>query len=119
MGKWKLEVAGMDKLLTAVGKVEKLLQEMNFLLRANLEAEEDQTQEIADMATDLSALAAEVNENNDVVASAEQVLLALVEELQNAGGNQEEIDAITQQISDQSARLAAAIANVPHPEQHA
>jgi len=98
MARLKIEVVGMKESLATLKRIEQLLIAQN---------ERTQT-----MATSLDALAAEVEQNSDVVASAERVLDGLVQQLQEASGNQEEIDAITAQISEQRTRLATAIANV-------
>ena len=110
MAKIKIEIEGIDSVLASLARIERLL-------RANLSVNQQQTERIQAMAMNLSELAAEVEGNSDVVASAERVLEGLVEQLENAGGNQSEVDAITAQLKEQKARLAEAIANVgPHAE---
>ncbi len=74
------------------------------------QALERQNQEISDMATDLTALAAEVAEDTDVTNSAVTVINELKQAIIDAGGNQEAVDALTAQLDANTNALAAAIA---------
>ena len=59
---------------------------------------------------DLAALATEVNENADVIASAVQVLSSLRDDLQAAMSDPAEIQRIVDQLGSNTNALAAAIA---------
>jgi chromosome segregation ATPase len=59
---------------------------------------------------DLAALATEVNENADVIASAVQVLSSLRDDLQAAMSDPAEIQRIVDQLDSNTTALAAAIA---------
>jgi uncharacterized protein YoxC len=83
------------------------LRRIEKLLKRSIEG-------IATMATDLSALANEVEGLPDAVSAVERVVDELASQLENAGGNQAEIDAITEQLRQHKTRLAEAIvANTP------
>jgi ABC-type transporter Mla subunit MlaD len=95
------------EVLSALGRIE-------ALLRRSIAATTEHSERIDAMATDLTQLAAEVEGNTDVVASAEAVFTRLADELSAAGGNQEEVDRITSQLREQKGRLAQAVAaNTP------
>ena len=64
----------------------------------------------------LEALTAEVNENTSVVESAVTLIGALAQELRNAAGDPEAVQALADQLDANTQALAAAIDNVPHVE---
>lgn len=61
------------------------------------------------MALDLTRLQAEIAENNSAIGSAVALINRIADELRDAAGNQDAVNALADQLSGQSDVLAAAV----------
>lgn len=96
----------------------------NIFLRLDPESKEQldrieaiitqQAERMNAMALDLSRLSAEIAENNSAIQSAVTLLNQIAQELRDAAGNQDAVNALADQLDTQSNNLAAAVvANTP------
>ncbi len=72
------------------------------------------TERLNPMALDRSRLSSEIAENNSAIQSAVTLINQIAQELRDAAGNQDAVNALADQLDAQSNALAAAVvANTP------
>lgn len=121
--KWEIEVAGTDKVLAALDRIEKYLMQIEKNTRSTAQGTSvpDYSEEMEEMAVNLDELAQQVEQNTTVTEAVEQVLNRVADAASEAGVSQDQIDAFSNQLRENSGRIAAAVQrvadNMPHPDQ--
>lgn len=106
----KLEPAVQDQL----NRIEIMLQSLDGKLNGISTKLATLDERLTPMALDLSRLSAEIAENNSAITSAVTLINQIAQELRDAAGNQDAVNALADQLDAQSNNLAAAVvANTP------